>query len=132
MLLTPSRRKKISENFLVAMVCSFQMQHKSRLFQAIMQKYGFAKKECISCHNKNKNLVRENKMLKTMLMSLGQGNHQPFLTSTPILKSDMSPADNMSMSSIGFTPNKHVPTGVIAGKPGFAQRTMAFGNNMLS
>lgn len=44
------------------------MQHRARLFQTTIQKYNFAKKECISCFSKNRDLMKENKMLKTMLM----------------------------------------------------------------
>ncbi|KAJ8938679.1 hypothetical protein NQ318_004479 [Aromia moschata] len=86
-------------------VYNFQMQHYNRLYQVICQKYAYAKKQCISLDNRCKNLIRENKMLKNMLMSMGP-NHPPFLTSTPALTSDQSQTDNVSvMSSIGFTPS---------------------------
>ncbi|KAJ8984772.1 hypothetical protein NQ317_012135 [Molorchus minor] len=104
-------------------VYNFQTQNTTRLLRTISQKYEYAKKECISCHKRNKVLTRELRMLKTMLMSMGQ-NPQPFLTSTPATGSDTLQGDNMSMSSIRFTPNNAGQT--IAG---YGQRGMSSGDS---
>ncbi|XP_023021386.1 nenya isoform X2 [Leptinotarsa decemlineata] len=103
--------KKLSE------VYNFQMQHRMRMFQTLAQKYAFAKKECINVHNKNKNLLRENRTLKNMLMSATRNNNLPFLTSTPALTNDTSQMDDMSVvSSIPpFTPS-------VSSRPGHLQR----------
>ncbi|KAJ8962466.1 hypothetical protein NQ317_011628 [Molorchus minor] len=90
------------------LVYNFQTQNTTRLLRTTRQKYEYAKKECISCHKRNKVLTRELRILKTMLMSMGQ-NPQPFLTSTPATGSDTLQGDNMSMSSIRFTPNNTGP-----------------------
>ncbi|KAG5897640.1 hypothetical protein JTB14_013781 [Gonioctena quinquepunctata] len=107
-------------------VYNFQMQHRMKMFQTLAQKYAFAKKECINVHNKNKNLARENKMLKNMLMSSSRNiHHQPLLTSTPALTNDSSHMDNMSeVSSIPpYTPS-------VASRPGYAQRVQSIGRPM--
>lgn len=48
-------------------VFNFQIGQRNRLFQVLSQKYAYAKKECITSINKNKALMKENKMLKDIV-----------------------------------------------------------------
>lgn len=50
-------------------VYTFQLTQRNRLYQILSQKYSYAKKECINSLNRNKALVKENKMLKDLLVS---------------------------------------------------------------
>ncbi|XP_023311784.1 probable E3 SUMO-protein ligase RNF212 [Anoplophora glabripennis] len=111
-------------------VYNFQMQHRGRLVQTTLQKYNYAKKECISAFNKYREVTRENKTLKSTLMSRGKfGNPHPF-TSTPFVNA--SQADTMSISSVGFTPNvceRMHPA--LASGPGIAKRIPSRDSNFM-
>lgn len=48
------------------------MQHRARLLQTTLQKYKFAKNECITAFNKYREAAKENKVLKSMLMVILQ------------------------------------------------------------
>ncbi|RZB39940.1 E3 SUMO-protein ligase RNF212, partial [Asbolus verrucosus] len=92
-------------------VYKFQVQHRSSLFQNLLEKYNYAKKEYMNCHNTNNQLIKENQMLRSMLRSASGKSSQRFMTSTPMSHS----SDNMTfqnssiMSSIpphmGTTPS---------------------------
>lgn len=53
----------------VVKVYSFQLGHRNRLFQMLSQKYAHVKKELINNLNKNKNLAKENKMMRDLMVS---------------------------------------------------------------
>ncbi|XP_068897827.1 RING finger protein 212B [Tenebrio molitor] len=63
-------------------VYKFQLQHRTTLYQNMSDKYNYAKKEYINCHNSNKHLMKENQMLRSLLRSAGKNPHR-FTTSTP-------------------------------------------------
>jgi hypothetical protein len=48
-------------------VYKFQLQHRTTLYQNMSDKYNYAKKEYINCHNSNKHLMKENQMLRSLL-----------------------------------------------------------------
>ncbi|EFA10202.1 probable E3 SUMO-protein ligase RNF212 [Tribolium castaneum] len=88
-------------------VYKFQLQHRNTLYQNLLGKYNYTKKEYITCYNASKQLIKENQTLRSMLRSAGK-SPQGFSTSTPVsLNSDNVTFQNTSMmSSIATkTPN---------------------------
>lgn len=59
--------KKTNET--IQKVFNFQMGQRNRLYQVLSQKYAYAKKEYFSSVNRNKALLKENKMLKDIVVS---------------------------------------------------------------
>ncbi|CAH2002135.1 unnamed protein product [Acanthoscelides obtectus] len=97
-------------------IWQFQLQQRMRQLQTVTKKYAFAKRECIKIHNKNKELVQQNKMLHTLLEQakesikngrvpefLFRPNHQLATSTpsamTPAMTSDRTGMDNMSQIS---------------------------------
>lgn len=48
----------------------FQMAQRNHMYEMLTQKYAYAKKECIKNLNKNKELMKQNKMMKDFIVSL--------------------------------------------------------------
>ncbi|CAG9862347.1 unnamed protein product [Phyllotreta striolata] len=105
-----SHLKKLQEVF------NFQSMHRQRLFQCQLKKYQFLKKEMFCYHQKTKEILSENKMMRGMLMNNNrqQGSYYPTSDSfSPSISDDMSFVSSVA----SFTPNvKSTPI------PGFARR----------
>lgn len=54
----------------IQQVNNFQKGQRNRLFHATMQKYTYAKKECVNSLNRNKAMAKEIKMLKDLVVSI--------------------------------------------------------------
>ncbi|XP_044271555.1 probable E3 SUMO-protein ligase RNF212 [Tribolium madens] len=111
-------------------VYKFQLQHRNTLYQNLLEKYNYAKKEYITCHNTNNKLIKETQMLRSMLRSAGK-NPQGFLTSTPLSQNSDNNLTFQNTSIMSSIPPIKTPTpfkdySMMKMFPGYPKRSQPF------
>ncbi|XP_063921282.1 RING finger protein 212B [Zophobas morio] len=101
----------------------FQLQQRTLLYQKLMDKYNYAKKEYMNCSTNNKHLQKENQMLRSMLRA-GK-NSQRFVTSTPVSQPSLSEG-NVTFQNASLLSSIPAATRTPSAKmyPGYSKRSV--------